>query len=76
MQMNENIAAGILSENCGCVKNTQFYCSPVLNSLQAGHFASAIPGQSASLRLFACGHWIASAHDGVTTETTTISHLR
>jgi hypothetical protein len=76
MQMNENIAAGILSENCGCVKNTQFYCSPTLNSLQAGHFVPAIPGQSVSLRLCACGHWIASATNGVTTETTTISHLR
>jgi hypothetical protein len=38
MQMNENIAAEILSENCGCVKNTQFYCSFALNSLRAGHF--------------------------------------
>jgi len=39
MQMNENFAAVILSENCDFVKNTQFYCSFALNSLQAGHFA-------------------------------------
>jgi hypothetical protein len=39
MQMNENFAAEFLSENCGSGKDTQFYCSSALDSLQAGHFA-------------------------------------
>jgi hypothetical protein len=67
MQMNENIAANSLSENCLIFTHAQFYY-PRLKRRHRMHFTPLTlpaPGQSMALGLCAFAQRIASAPDGV-----------